>query len=300
MNENENTPVNSVVDEDWGEISLDDIFTAEAEPEAEETTGEGTEEKADPEANQQTGGEDEESHDDADTAESFVLKHLGTEQTVGRDEVIALAQKGLDYSRIRDKLQTSETEKSEIAEKLSYFEKLADSQGKTLDQFIEATAAALRADEKKIPYEDALREVQFEFEKSKFAKEKTDWEKSRSDTETEENTRQADIDAFMAKYPEAAAKPDSVTTPASTRRRTGAACPRRRLACSIRCSAVCSCALTFPLLKTHSLAFRPHRAAVKQSDTVRSMPKLLWPQRTVCIVPSYCPVYSPSVRSTSA
>lgn len=210
MNENENTPVNSVVDEDWGEISLDDIFTAEAEPEAEETTGEGTEEKADPEANQQTGGEDEESHDDADTAESFVLKHLGTEQTVGRDEVIALAQKGLDYSRIRDKLQTSETEKSEIAEKLSYFEKLADSQGKTLDQFIEATAAALRADEKKIPYEDALREVQFEFEKSKFAKEKTDWEKSRSDTETEENTRQADIDAFMAKYPEAAAKPDSI------------------------------------------------------------------------------------------
>ena len=210
MNENENTPVNSVVDEDWGEISLDDLFTAEAEPEAEETTGEGTEGNADPEANQQTGGEDEESHDDADTAESFVLKHLGTEQTVGRDEVIALAQKGLDYSRIRDKLQTSETEKSEIAEKLSYFEKLADSQGKTLDQFIEATAAALRADEKKIPYEDALREVQFEFEKSKFAKEKTDWEKSRSDTETEENTRQADIDAFMAKYPEAAAKPDSI------------------------------------------------------------------------------------------
>lgn len=210
MNENENTPVNSVVDEDWGEISLDDLFTAEAEPEAEETTGEGAEENADPEANQQTGGEDEESHDDADTAESFVLKHLGTEQTVGRDEVIALAQKGLDYSRIRDKLQTSETEKSEIAEKLSYFEKLADSQGKTLDQFIEATAAALRADEKKIPYEDALREVQFEFEKSKFAKEKTDWEKSRSDTETAENTRQADIDAFMAKYPEAAAKPDSI------------------------------------------------------------------------------------------
>ena len=210
MNENENTPVNSVVDEDWGEISLDDLFTAEAEPEAEETTGEGTEENADPEANQQTGGEDEESHDDADTAESFVLKHLGTEQTVGRDEVIALAQKGLDYSRIKDKLQTSETEKSEIAEKLSYFEKLADSQGKTLDQFIEATAAALRADEKKIPYEDALREVQFEFEKSKFAKEKTNWEKSRSDTETEENTRQADIDAFMAKYPEAAAKPDSI------------------------------------------------------------------------------------------
>lgn len=209
MNDNENISVNSVIDEDWGEISLDDLFTEE-EPKTEDTTGEGTEEKADPEANQPTGGEDEEDHDDAGAAESFVLKHLGTEQTVGRDEVIALAQKGLDYSRIRDKLQTSETEKSAIAEKLSYFEKLADSQGKTLDQFIEATAAALRADEKKMPYEDALKEVQFEFEKSKFAKEKTDWEKSRNDTEAGENARQADIDAFMSKYPEAAAKPDSI------------------------------------------------------------------------------------------
>ena len=204
MNENETTSVGTYVDDDWGEISL-------ADEEEETTTATETEAKTDDNAEnevdqQSDSAEEKQEESDADTAESFVLKHLGTEQTVGRDEVIALAQKGLDYSRIRDKLQTSETEKSEIAEKLSYFEKLADSQGKTLDQFIEATAAALRADEKKIPYEDALREVQFEFEKSKFAKEKTDWEKSRSDTETEENTRQADIDAFMAKYPEAAAR----------------------------------------------------------------------------------------------
>ena len=208
MNENETTSVETYVDDDWGEISL-------ADEEEETTTATETEAKTDDNAEnevdqQSDSAEEKQEEIDADTAEAFVLKHLGTEQTVGRDEVIALAQKGLDYSRIRDKLQTSETEKSEIAEKLSYFEKLADSQGKTLDQFIEATAAALRADEKKIPYEDALREVQFEFEKSKFAKEKTDWEKSRSDTETEENTRQADIDAFMAKYPEAAAKPDSI------------------------------------------------------------------------------------------
>ena len=208
MNENETTSVGTYVDDDWGEISL-------ADEEEETTTATETEAKTDDNAEnevdqQSDSTKEEQEENDAESAESFVLKHLGTEQTVGRDEVIALAQKGLDYSRIRDKLQTSETEKSEIAEKLSYFEKLADSQGKTLDQFIEATAAALRADEKKIPYEDALREVQFEFEKSKFAKEKTNWEKSRSDTETEENTRQADIDAFMAKYPEAAAKPDSI------------------------------------------------------------------------------------------
>jgi len=34
---------------------------------------------------------------------SFTLKHLGETRTVGRDEVITLAQKGLDYDRIRRK-----------------------------------------------------------------------------------------------------------------------------------------------------------------------------------------------------
>ena len=36
--------------------------------------------------------------------ESFTLRHLGETKNVGRDEVIALAQKGMDYDRIRGKL----------------------------------------------------------------------------------------------------------------------------------------------------------------------------------------------------
>lgn len=208
MNENETTSVETYVDEDWGEISLADeeeetTTTTETEAEADEN--------AENEVDQQSDSEEEEEEEsDAESAETFTLKHLGTEKSVSREEVISLAQQGLDYTRIKDKLHTTETEKSEIAEKLSYFEKLADSQGKTLDEFIEATAAALRADEKKISYDEALREVQFEFEKSKFAKEKSDWEKSKSDTKSAEDARQADIDAFAAKYPEVAAEPKNI------------------------------------------------------------------------------------------
>lgn len=36
--------------------------------------------------------------------ESFTLRHLGETKNVGREEVIALAQKGMDYDRIRSKL----------------------------------------------------------------------------------------------------------------------------------------------------------------------------------------------------
>jgi hypothetical protein len=41
--------------------------------------------------------------DSAGSDQSFTLKHLGEVRTVGRDEVITLAQKGLDYDRIRGK-----------------------------------------------------------------------------------------------------------------------------------------------------------------------------------------------------
>ena len=122
------------------------------------------------EADQQNDGEAAEAETETDTqpVEEYTLKHLGEEQKVNREEVIALAQQGLDYARIKDKLHTAEAEKSEIAEKLSFFEKLAEKQNQTLDEFVEATAASLRADEKRISYDEALREVRFEFEKSKF------------------------------------------------------------------------------------------------------------------------------------
>ncbi len=44
--------------------------------------------------------------------QSFTLKHLGEVTTVGRDEVIALAQKGLDYDRIRGKYEQASAELS--------------------------------------------------------------------------------------------------------------------------------------------------------------------------------------------
>lgn len=209
MNEFESSSVAADIDDDWSDIVLTDEDVegdeaAEAETEAEQKGD------AENEADQQSDGAEEETETDTQPVEEFVLKHLGTEQTVNREEVISLAQQGLDYSRIKDKLHTAEVEKEQIAEKLSYFEKLADSQGKSLDEFIEMTAASLRADEKQISYEEALREVKFEFEKSKFAKEKSDWEKSRNDTKSADDARQADIDAFMEKYPDAAKDPNSI------------------------------------------------------------------------------------------
>lgn len=211
MNEFENSTVTATED-DWGDIDLSDLADAEEEtaPETEEAAAQDSETES--EADQQNDGEVAEAETETDTqpVEEYTLKHLGEEQKVNREEVIALAQQGLDYARIKDKLHTAEAEKSEIAEKLSFFEKLAEKQNQTLDEFVEATAASLRADEKRISYDEALREVRFEFEKSKFAKEKSDWEKSKNDEQSAEAARQADIEAFMEKFPEAAKDPNAI------------------------------------------------------------------------------------------
>ena len=48
----------------------------------------------------------------AEEAGEFRLKHLDAEYTVDRDKVIELAQKGLDYDRVRAKLETARDELS--------------------------------------------------------------------------------------------------------------------------------------------------------------------------------------------
>ena len=54
------------------------------------------------------------------TEDGYTLKHLGQEYTVTRDEVVALAQKGMDYDRIRqraDALMLGQSETGEHSER---------------------------------------------------------------------------------------------------------------------------------------------------------------------------------------
>ena len=54
---------------------------------------------------------------DKQEPDKFVLKHLDDTHEVNRDEVIALAQKGLDYDRIRERLAAADTELTELRNK---------------------------------------------------------------------------------------------------------------------------------------------------------------------------------------
>ena len=109
MDENQNLPQNDVEADDWDDVDLSDILggndeTTEDNGEVQQQTD------GDREADQQTekaDGEgavapDEQEAKQTEADQPFVLKHLDETREVNRAEVIELAQKGMDYDRIRE------------------------------------------------------------------------------------------------------------------------------------------------------------------------------------------------------
>lgn len=86
--------------------------------------------------------------------EGFELKHLGETYTVPREKVIELAQKGLDYDRVRAKLEAARDELAEIRSWMSEV-----SGGKPPEEFREEVTARAVAEREGLDYETALLRV---------------------------------------------------------------------------------------------------------------------------------------------
>lgn len=117
----------------------------EEEPEAEETETETkeseTEEEA-PEADQpEEKAKEEETKAEQEKpepkAEAFTLKHLGEVKEYTRDETVALAQKGLDYDRIRTERDALKAEAPKHKDHEAFLEEVAKSAGVDVETLIE-------------------------------------------------------------------------------------------------------------------------------------------------------------------
>lgn len=132
------------MDESWDDITFDDLADQpEAdEPEAAETEAEQTE----AEAEQQP--EAEEPTEEETQADQFELKHLDEVRSVGREEVIALAQKGMDYDRVRQKYDAAKPavewyEKN--SDNVKWLEEMAAEQNMSLSEMVDETRAQVMA-----------------------------------------------------------------------------------------------------------------------------------------------------------
>ena len=201
MNDNETTVF---PDDDWDDITLtDDDLNEEGEPADEEEATEAEAEADQPEAE----AEEEPAEPEAKEADqSFELKHLDEVRTVNRDEVIQLAQKGMDYDRVRSKYDEAKPQiewYAKNATSVKWMEEIAQRQGITFTELVDQTRAQIMANEtnQSLP---VCRGIVANERKA------AELETERARMDTPEAKKQRDIQDFIREYPEQAKTPEAL------------------------------------------------------------------------------------------
>lgn len=188
--------------DDWS--SMESEFSAEAE-ESEDAAVE-TEEADQPES-EEAEGADTDNEDGGETEgadQTFTLKHLDETREVSRDEVITLAQKGLDYDRIRQKLEQTEAERDKNSaaesEAQTFLKELADRQHITVEELIDNMRAEILSRDEGIDITVARGRIQNQKERAALERERS------AVGSGEDAARQKAIEDFVAEYPDVDAK----------------------------------------------------------------------------------------------
>lgn len=96
--------------------------------------------------------------DEQDTDQYLELKHFDEVKKVTKDEARVLAQKGMDYDRIRGKLGEAEEANAKLQKYEAFLNEIKGNFA-TLDDLMNDTRARVMADKDGISYEDALKKV---------------------------------------------------------------------------------------------------------------------------------------------
>lgn len=197
--------------DDWDDMDFSDL-----KDDAEEGNGKEEESAEESEgADQQQEDETEESQEEEpaegdDTAEEqaeadqplFELKHLGETKQVNREEVIRLAQKGMDYDHIRGERDTARTEVKRLQEFESFLKELADSDGVTVDDLMDRTRAQVLAQRENLDPDVALQRVKLNRERQSFEAKKAQEAQAQREQEEANRRRQEDFMTFKNTYPD--------------------------------------------------------------------------------------------------
>lgn len=201
----------NAINEDWDTDVLPGDDPADEE-EQEETADSG--ENADQQEAKEPQDKAAETEIEPEKAEAetdqFELKHLDETKTVSREEVITLAQKGMDYDRIRTKYDELKAGEAQRSAHEAFLKELADSAGQSVEEMIDTARARMlankaKAEGKTLSEEDALEQIKQEKAKQAPAEkpESTEEKSTEKDRETE---RQQSILRFSREFPEVKAE----------------------------------------------------------------------------------------------
>lgn len=206
--------------DDWSDITADSF--ADVEDDAQGAPGTDTQgNDAAPEIEQNDGGQDADAAQPGENEEQqaqtdgqlFELKHLGETKNVNRDEVVTLAQKGMDYDRVTEKNTQLENQVSEQKQQLAQLtehenalQELAKQSGTTVEELVENMLIAVTKSKYGIDDDGmALERVRLDRERRAL-----DQERAALATKNQEQEQQAAnekwrgecFDAFAKAYPD--------------------------------------------------------------------------------------------------
>ena len=206
--------------DDWSDITADS-FT-DVDDDAQGAPGTETQSNdAAPEIEQNDGGQDADAAQPGENEEQqaqtdgqlFELKHLGETKNVNRDEVVTLAQKGMDYDRVTEKNTQLENQVSEQKQQLAQLtehenalQELAKQSGTTVEELVENMLIAVTKSKYGIDDDGmALERVRLDRERRAL-----DQERAALATKNQEQEQQAAnekwrgecFDAFAKAYPD--------------------------------------------------------------------------------------------------
>lgn len=219
MAEDMNTAFTADAD-DWSDITADSFADIEDDAQgAPDTEAQGND--AAPEIEQNDGGRDADAAQPGENEEQqaqtdgqlFELKHLGETKNVNRDEVVTLAQKGMDYDRVTEKNTQLETQVSEQKQQLAQLtehenalQELAKQSGTTVEELVENMLIAVTKSKYGIDDDGmALERVKLDRERRALDQERAALAPKKQEQEQQaanEKWRGECFDAFAKAYPD--------------------------------------------------------------------------------------------------
>lgn len=206
--------------DDWSDITADSFADVEDDAQgAPDTEPQGND--AAPENEQNDGGQDADAAQPGENEEQqaqtdgqlFELKHLGETKNVNRDEVVTLAQKGMDYDRVTEKNTQLETQVSEQKQQLATLtehenalQELANQSGTTVEELVENMLIAVTKSKYGIDDDGmALERVKLDRERRALDQERAALAPQKQEQEQQaanEKWRGECFDAFAKAYPD--------------------------------------------------------------------------------------------------
>lgn len=204
----------------WDPDGVEDSETSEAEaPESntEETPASESQEPAQEQVPEKSGTPEETTSEKPEeppvpkpeTPKLWALRHLGEEKAVNEQEMTALAQKGLDYDRVREKYDAAKPV-------MEMFTQMAKQSGMTVEEYVSFVrteakkSAGMNDDEAKRAVDLEDRESAVLAKEAEEAEKQTAAQQAAQDEGAAEERRNADIAEFQKTFPDAAKDAGSI------------------------------------------------------------------------------------------